>query len=125
MGGVVSLPYLLTKPAPIGRQTRPNRAWYGIQPMIAELLDDNQKLMLFLGFLATAPFIWLAWFLFSFGATTKHVKDFVLSTLSLIYLCGYAIIQLAVWIVIIGVAVLLVVGVVFLIIKGVKFVWYF
>lgn len=100
--------------------------------MTDSLLDNTQKLQLFLGFLATAALVWLVWFFTYFGVSIKSVKSFIkgvqeflLATLSLTYICLYALVQIAFWIVIIGVAVLLVVGFLFIIIKGVKFAWNF
>ena len=87
---------------------------------------------IFFGFLATAALVWLVWFLAYFGVTkevvkkfAKGVEEFILTALALTYLGFYALVQIAVWIIIAGVAVLIVVGVVFLIIKGFKFIWYF
>jgi hypothetical protein len=74
----------------------------------------------------------LVWFLAYFGVTkegikrfAKGVKEFILTSLALTYLGFYALVKIAVWIIIASVAVLIVVGVVFIIIKGFKFIWYF
>lgn len=100
--------------------------------MTDSLLDNTLKLQLFLGFLATAALVWSVCFFGYFGVSIKSIKSFIkgvgeflLATLSLTHLGLYALVQIAVWVIIAGVAVLIVVGVVFLIIKGFKFIWYF
>lgn len=103
---------------------------------------DKHTLQALVALLFTFAAVGLIWFLayFVYGmviitrrAETKKVTlellKFIFEGLktifALIWLGGYCLFQLSVWLIIAGVAITAVVGVVFLIIKGIKFVWYY